>query len=83
MDQENLCIRLRTIEIIARFKNGEERYRTSVTFNRVVQMLARGVNTFEVIDQLITITDDTRKAFEQYMLSNTKPVPITIPQDEG
>lgn len=57
----------KTDEIIAKFKNGKKRYYRSATFNRVVQMLARGADTFEIIDQLVTITDDTVKAFEQYI----------------
>jgi hypothetical protein len=32
----------KTEECIAKFKNGKERYKTSPTFNMVVQMLVRG-----------------------------------------
>ena len=64
----------KTDEIVAKFKNGEERYKTSPTFNRVVQMLVRDCDIYEVIDQLITITDDTQKAFEQYVCRDTRPM---------
>lgn len=62
----------KTDECIAKFKNGKERYQQSATFNRVVQMLVRGADTIEIIDQLITITDDTQKAFEQYIFRDIK-----------
>lgn len=62
--------------MVAKFKNGEERYRTSATFNRTVQMLVRGADPLEVIDQLITITDDTQKAFEHYMIKAPMPFPF-------
>jgi len=61
-------------EIVAKFKNGNNLYHRSTTFNRVVQMLVRGADHFEVIAQLITITDDTQKAFEQYVLRDTRTI---------
>lgn len=64
----------KTDEIVAKFKNGKERYRQSATFNRVVQMLVRDADPLEIIDQLITITDDTQKAFEQYIHRDTRPM---------
>lgn len=36
----------KTDECIARFKNGKERYKTSATFNRVIQMLVRDVDPY-------------------------------------
>lgn len=64
----------KTSETIAKFKNGEKRYRTSVLFNIAVQMLVRGEDPFEVIDQLITATEDTNKALIQYMYRDTRPI---------
>jgi hypothetical protein len=61
-------------EIISKFPNGIERYKTSATFNRVCQMLARGATEFEVIDQLVTITDDTQNAFSNYITRDTRPM---------
>ena len=58
----------KTEECIAKFKNGKERYRTSATFNRVVQMLVRDVDPYDVIDHLCEVSDDTQKAFEQFAL---------------
>ncbi len=65
---------LKTDEIVAKFKNGEQRYLNSATFNRVVQMLVRDADPLEIIDQLITITEDTQKAFEQYMIRSIPPM---------
>jgi len=64
----------KTEECIAKFKNGKERYRTSATFNRVVQMLVRDVDPYDVIDQLCEITDDTQRAFEQFAFRDTRPM---------
>lgn len=62
----------KTDECIARFKNGKERYRNSATFNRVVQMLVRDVNPYEIIDHLCQMSDDQTKAFEQYIHRNNR-----------
>lgn len=67
----------KTDECIAKFKNGKERYRTSPTFNRVVQMLVRDAEPYDIIDQLCEILDDTQKAFEQFAFRDTRPMIIT------
>jgi predicted kinase len=54
----------KTDECIARFKNGKERYRNSALFNRVVQMLARDADPYEIIDQLCQMSIDQTRAFE-------------------
>jgi hypothetical protein len=64
----------KTDECIARFKNGKERYRNSATFNRVVQMLVRDVDPYEIIDHLCQMSDDQIKAFEQYIHRDTRPM---------
>jgi hypothetical protein len=64
----------KTDECIARFKNGKERYRTSVTFNKVVQMLVRDVDPYEIIDHLCQMSDDQTKAFELYITRNIPPI---------
>jgi len=63
----------KTSETIAKFKNGEKRYKTSALFNTVVQMLVRGEDPLEVIDQLITTAEDANKALIQYMYRDTRP----------
>lgn len=57
-----------------RFKNGKERYKTSATFNRVVQMLVRNADPYEIIDHLCQMSDDQTKAFEQYIHRDTRPM---------
>ncbi len=62
----------KTDECIARFKNGKERYRNSATFNRVVQMLVRDVDPYEIIDHLCQMSDDQTKAFVQYIYRDNR-----------
>jgi len=50
-----------------------EEYKTSALFNTVVQMLVRGEDPLEVIDQLITTAEDANKALIQYMYRDTRP----------
>ena len=64
----------KTEEVIAQFKDGRERYKTSVTFNRVVQMLVRGEDTYHVIDSLCRIVDDMDRAFNQYIVRDDRPI---------
>ena len=64
----------KTDEFIAMFKNGKERYKTSATFNRVVQMLVRGCSPYEIIDSLCQMSDDQNEAFIQYIYRDTRPM---------
>lgn len=66
----------KTDECIARFKDGEYRFKTSPTLNRVVQMLVRGEDPYAIIDHLCQMSDDQQKAFEQYVLRDTRPLVI-------
>jgi len=64
----------KTKEIVSKFKDGEKRYRESALFNQVVQMLVRDVDPYDVINQLIQVTEDTQEAQKQYMLRSTSPI---------
>ena len=64
----------KTDEYIAKFQNGKERYHKSPTFNRVIQMFVRGVDVYDVVDQLCHIIDDQSNAFAQYVLRDTRPM---------
>jgi hypothetical protein len=64
----------KTDECISLFKNGKDRYRNSPTFNKVVQMLVRDVDPYDIIDQLCQSLDDQSKAFEQYVIRDTRPI---------
>ena len=63
-------------EIVSRFPNGIDRFRTSPTFNRVVTMLARGASEYNVIEQLCVISEDSQKALGEYMLRAPMPNPF-------
>ena len=74
MKQEEIY--LKTSEYIAKFKNGEKKYHESVLFNRVINMLVRDVDPIDVIDQLITVAENTQRAFEQYIFRDIRPINI-------
>ena len=74
MKQEEIY--LKTREYIAKFKNGEKKYRESVLFNQVINMLVNDINPIDVIDQLITVAENTQRAFEQYIHRDTRPINI-------
>jgi len=60
----------KTNEILAKFPNGEEKYKQSALFHQVVQMLVRLDDPYLVIEQLINVTEDTQHAFEHYLLNH-------------
>lgn len=64
----------KTDECIARFKNGRERYKTSALFSAVVKMLVRDVGPYDIIEYLIQMNEDNVKAFEEYVLRDTRPM---------
>lgn len=66
MSQEEFY--LKTSKYITKFKDGEKRYRESPLFNQVIQMLVKDVDPIDIIDQLIQTTENTQKAFEEYMV---------------
>lgn len=76
MRQEEIY--LKTSEYITKFKNGEKRYRESPLFNQVIQMLVRDVDPIDIIDQLIQTTENTQKAFEEYMVRDKSPMSYII-----
>lgn len=76
MNEKELERYNKTDEIISKFKNGKERYKRSVLFNKVAQMLVRDMDPYEVIDQLIMSNEDFQNALEQYMHRDTRPVLI-------
>lgn len=69
---------LKTNEYVAKFKDGEKRYRESPLFNQVIQMLVRDVDPIDVINQLIHTTEDTQRAFELYMIREKSPMSYKI-----
>jgi len=69
---------LKTSKYITKFKDGEKRYRESPLFNQVIQMLVRDVDPIDIIDQLIQTTENTQKAFEEYMIRSKSPMSCKI-----
>ena len=64
----------KTQDVLAEFPGWEEKYEKSALFHMVVQVLARGVTQHKVIEQLITTTEDMQKAFENYMITDARPI---------
>jgi len=63
-----------TDETISKFKNGKVLYRKSALFNRSVQMLVRGVTVYDLIENIIQVTEDTTRSFEQYINRDDRPL---------
>lgn len=53
--------------LLTQFKNGKKLFHTSPTFNKVIQMLARGAKPLEVIEDLINNCDSIQQAFEKHL----------------
>lgn len=68
----------KTKEVICRFKNGEELYHKSALFNMVVQMLVRGADIYETMEQLIYTTEDTQKAFEHHIMLDCPKMVVSM-----
>ena len=54
-------------EVIARFPDGNERFRRSAIFNTVVQVLARGGDEYDVINSLIKNAEKVQKAYTDHL----------------
>jgi hypothetical protein len=63
----------KTKEIFSKFKNGEELYRTSSTFNMVVHMMVEDVDVHTIIQDLIKCTDAAVNALNHQLLTNPHP----------
>ena len=63
-------------EILSKFPGWEEKYNKSALFHQVVQMLVRQDDPYLVIDQLIKTTEDVQKAFEHYIITDTRPLTL-------
>ena len=75
-DQEVHNFHQKTDEVIDRFTNGREKYMRSALFNRVVQMMVRGESTYDIIEHLIQVTEDTQAAFSEFVIRDTRPTVI-------
>jgi ADP-ribosylglycohydrolase len=55
-------------EIINRFKNGEELYKTSPLFNASIQMMSEGVSIYDVFESAIIEMERCHKSFSDHLL---------------
>ena len=59
-------------ELISLFKNGEELYKRNPLFNMCAISYAQGANIYDLFEILLKACDDTTKAFEQYVIRDTR-----------
>lgn len=65
-------------EVLNNFgEDAQERFAKSALFHRVTEMMVRGVTPYQVITELINVTEDTQKAFERYIITDTRPIHFT------
>lgn len=78
--------RISRTELISKFKNGEERYLNSALFKNTIEYLLRGSDPLDLIDQLISMIEDTKKDFLEYATNNPvrfiKVDKLKVPQNE-
>ena len=60
-------------ELLKKFKHGEELYEKSAMFNKAIQMMVEGLNEFEVLEQIVLASEQTQRAFEDYINRNYRP----------
>lgn len=59
-------------EFISLFKNGEELYKRNSLFNMCAIYYSQGIGIYDLFEMIIKACDDTTKAFEQYMIRDTR-----------
>ena len=74
MLDDNLRRHQKITELLSKFKNGEELYKRNVMFNQAIQMMVEAMNEFEVLEQIILISERTQRAFEDYINRDTRPM---------
>lgn len=67
-------------ELLSKFKDGSNRFRQSPLFNQVIKALLNGTDVHEMIDHLITITENTQNEFAKYL--NEGPPPTVVVVDD-
>jgi len=65
-------------ELLAKFKNGEELYKKSPLFNQAIQMMVEGLDVYQVLEEIILANERTQKAFNDYVLRDTRPIYFNI-----
>ena len=62
--------------ILSRFPDWKEKYDKSALFHYMVQVLVSTDDPYVVIDQLIKTLENTQKAFEHYIMTDTRPLTL-------
>jgi hypothetical protein len=57
-------------EIIEKFPNGKERFKTDALFNKVVMTIAYNGDLYKIIDSLIISNNEITESFTNYILKN-------------
>ncbi|HYD90686.1 MAG TPA: hypothetical protein VEA37_04260 [Flavobacterium sp.] len=66
--------------VISKFKNGQERMRTSALFNQTIHELAHGKDPIAIIDQLITINESTQEAYQRCVIATPLYTSYSAPE---
>lgn len=53
-------------ELLLKFKDGQFRYKESALFHKVIDSLQHGSSFYDIIDQLIQITENNQKLLEEH-----------------
>lgn len=69
-------------ELLSKFKNSEVRYNKSALFRMTIEKISRGADLYEIIDELINITDETQENFQNYTQRDTRPLEITVTKEQ-
>lgn len=64
--------------LLAKFKNGPERFKKNALFNKVIQMLIRDADVYVMLDQVLTIQETSQKNYEKRMLLCATPQYVTV-----
>lgn len=79
----NFCERHNKItELIGKFKNGEELYRTNATFNVAINALVEGADVYDVLEQVIVSKEQLTKTFTDYISRDTRPAYVNYPTSD-
>jgi hypothetical protein len=71
----------KTAEVLAKFGDEKgQKYQKSAMFHKVVQMIANGMNEYDVILSIIDSAETLQSAFEEYVKNDTRPIVFYPPQ---
>lgn len=68
---------LKTKEILQKFTDGESKYKESALFHRVIEMLVRNQDPFDIIEKLLDMNADLLAKYLDYVQRDTRPMIIS------